>query len=185
MITVKYIIYKRNVYLEVQKTTHYNGDKAVGEEEGAAFDRIALKQADMPMLERYWGEACAVATECMRQFIVSTTSQLGGMTNVTNDVELHDDGSTYDYEVTLELPANFNQALSDAISSSLYSFFVNYIIAKWDMSVNKSEVSTYMTEASEKLADVRSKLYYRKRPTYTPPTVEPDTPSVATTTDNS
>ncbi len=147
-------ISKAEVYNEVTKTTHYSGAKAVGEDPAVAFDRIALTSADQELLDRYWGEACAMATECVRQFVETVGAQTAASTA---------------YTATLSLPPNYDTRLNDSVLLSLKSFFVNYIVAKWNMSANKPDVSAYMTEAGNMLSDVRSKIYYRKRPTYTRP----------------
>jgi hypothetical protein len=95
-----------------------------------------------------------MATECVRQFVEEVGTQTAASTA---------------YTATLSLPPNYDTNLPDSILLSLRSFFVNYIVAKWNMSANKPDVSAYMTEAGNMLSDVRSKIYYRKRPTYSRP----------------
>ena len=166
MITVSITIIKKSVYLEVEKTTSYAGRKAIGEDVAVAMDRIASTESDRTMLERYWNEACAMATECMRQFLSSVTMSPSLTTSPGAVDNLSDDD---DYSVTLSMPASYDRTLNDGLAASLYSFFVNYIVSKWYMAAAKSDVTAYTTEAAAMLLDVRTKLYYRKAPTRVAP----------------
>lgn len=152
MDNITFKVNKMRVYNEVAKTTSYTGAKMTDDE--SAYGRILTSDEDRLMLERFWNEACNAATGTFRQFLVS----------VTSSAESHCMKLESNYEVTILPAGNYDTALNDSIQSSLYSFFVNYIVSRWYRFANKGEVEAYNTEASDMLEDVRMKLYHRKRP---------------------
>lgn len=145
---------KSDVYTEVMKTTHYTGSKSVGEDAAAAFDRIAITEADRTMLDRYWDEAISMLVSEARQFVTSSTtvtSESGVKTQI----------------LVLTLPSNYDPALDASIEKSAYSFLVNYIVSKWNMAADRQDVAPYSAEAAAMLQDIRTKIYYRRKPTRT------------------
>lgn len=143
---------KANVYDEVAKTTSYAGAKMQGDD--SAYDRIFTTDDDRMMLERFWAEACAIATEQFKPFLTSVNSQ-----PESHGVELD-----RNYIVQLELSSAFDPALTDSIATSLFSFFVALIVSKWYKFTNKNEADNYVAEAAGMLDDVKSKIYHRKKP---------------------
>lgn len=150
IITIK----QSEVYDEVDKSSGYSGAKSTEDDAEKAYERISVTTADHAQLDRYWQEACSIATGCMQQFIDSVT---------TSWKESSGDAST-GYQATLGLPSCYDTQLNGAVQASLFSFFVNYILSKWYMAANKQDVEAYSTEAAAMLASVRAKIYYRKRP---------------------
>lgn len=143
---------KANVYTEVAKTTSYVGAK-LGSDEGA-YERIFTTDADRMMLERFWVEASNLATSRFMEHLVSVSQH-----SESHGVEL-----SQNYEIELNLSSSFNTELVNSISSSLFSFFVYYIIGKWFEFTNKSEADTYILEASAQMDSIIQKIYYRKKP---------------------
>lgn len=143
---------KADVYDEVAKTTSYAGAKMPDDEN--AYERIFTTDDDRMMLERFWVEACNGATERLKPFITSVTQQ-----SVSHGVELD-----VNYEVGLELSNSFVADLKDSISTSLHSYFVGYIVAKWFKFTNKGESESYAADAAGAMDDVMKKVYYRKKP---------------------
>lgn len=152
MITITLTVSKAKVYDEVAKTTSYTGN-AMDDEK--AYDRIFADDNDREMLERFWVEACNGATEQFKPFLTSVTSQ-----PISHGVELG-----VNYEVTLELSSMFDPTLQNSIETSLHSYFVAMIVAKWFKFVNKAEAESYGTDAMGMMEDVMRKIYYRKKPT--------------------
>ena len=154
MIEITLTVNKANVYNEVEKTTSYTGEKL---EEGgqAAYDRIRTTDSDREMLERFWTEACNAATERMKRFVLSVTSY-----PESHGVELD-----RNYEVRLELSSSFDTALTQGAQTSLYSFFVTFIVARWFKLANKEEADSYAADAAALMDDVMRKLFYKKKPT--------------------
>lgn len=144
---------KKKVYDEVAKSTSYTGAKMAGDE--LAYERIFTTDEDQLMLERFWMECCNDATNEFRPFITSVTEQGdSGVISLGNN-----------YTATLALPSSFDENLIPSMQNSLFSYFVNSISGKWYKMTNKEEYESYLRDAQTNLLDVRSKLYYRKKPT--------------------
>lgn len=153
MNNITLIVNKANVYTEVAKTTSYAGAKMQGDE--GAYEQIFTTDADRMMLERFWAEASNAVTGRLKEYIVSVASY-----PESHGVELD-----RNYEVELKLSSLFDTTLTNSISSSLFSFFVYYIVGKWFGFVNKAEAPTYIADAAAQLDDVIRKLHHRVRPT--------------------
>lgn len=150
---------KSAVYAEVSKTTAYSGAKMTDDKD--AYDRIFTTDGDRAMLERFWDESCSTATEGMKRFVTTVGD------SYTKSVT--DDGKTTTstvpaYVANLELSGSYDEALTHSVEKSLFSYFVNSIVSKWNAFANKGEVELYDGEAHIALQDVLSKLYYKKRP---------------------
>ena len=152
MVNITLNVNKVYVYDEVAKTTTYAGIKMQGDE--SAYERIFTTDADRMMLERFWTEACSATTEQLKQFIVKVSSH-----PESHGVEL---GNNYVAE--LEMSSSFDTSLTDSIQSSLFSFFVSYIVSKWYKFTNKTEADGYALEATNMMDDVMRKIYHRKKP---------------------
>lgn len=148
---------KRAVYDEVAKTTSYSGAKKVGEE--GAYERIFTTDEDRLMLERFWVEACDGATANLKQFLVRVSDQSVG-SGVKEDE---------DYEVLLSLPSRFDETLTPGIETSLFSYFVAFIVGEWYIFCNKEEAEGFVTMATAKMKSVMNNLYYRVKPTRVTP----------------
>lgn len=134
---------KGKVYEEVAKTTHYTGKKT---EEGQSFERISTTKHDDEMLERFWSESKDMVCNSLKKQL---------------SYETEADGC---YDITLELSGSFDEALSDSMERSLFSFFVMNITAKWYTLANKEEAAGYAEEAATYMDDVKRKAYYKKKP---------------------
>jgi len=156
MQNVTLTVNKSNVYNEIAKTSSYSGAKS---DDSSAYDRIFTTDEDRQMLERFWNEASNAVTELFKPFI----------TSVVSSPESHGIELGRNYTATLELSASFDVNLKSSIESSLFSFFVNFILGKWYGFTNKPEAQGCGQEAAAMLDDVRSKLYYRKKPTRVTP----------------
>ena len=158
MIQVTLTVDKKKVYDEVAKTSAYTGSKMV--DDANAYQRIFTTDEDRLLLERFWVEACAGATERMKQLVVSVSSQ----------PESHGVDLTRDYEVSLELSGMYDENMTDSVETSLFSYFVYLITAKWFKLSNKPEAESYGLEAAGMLDDVMRKLFHRKKPIRVTPT---------------
>ena len=158
MITVTFTVRKANVYDEVAKTTSYTGAKMTGD--ATAYQRIFTTDADRLMLERFWTEACNAVADLFKPFL----------TSISDITESHHADITKNFTAVLELSGSYDTALNQSIESSLFSFFTNLIVSKWYEFSNKNEAEKYATAAAAMLEDVRSKIYFRKKPRRIPPT---------------
>ena len=154
-IVISLTVNKALVYNEVAKTTAYTGAKASTDEDSSAYDRIFTTDADKIALETFWSETANAATDKLKEFITEVSTHAP-----SNVVDL-----TQDYEVTLELSSSYDPTLNDSVESSLFSFFVAAIVSKWFKYSNKDDVEVYQKTALGMMQDVRSKIYYRKKPT--------------------
>ena len=141
---------KISVYDEVAKTTSYIGAK-MGQE--GAYQRIFTTDEDRTMLERFWVETAATATEMLKEYAVMVNQNESGAYDLEND-----------YDVTLEMPSNYDNTQTSGINNSMYNYFVASILTKWFKIVNKEEAEAYAIDATAMLNDVKSKLYNRTRP---------------------
>lgn len=147
------------VYNEVAKTTAYTGAKASKDDDTSAYDRIFTTEADKIALETFWNDTTNAATDIFKEFITSVSNH-----PASNGIDL-----TQDYEVSLSLSSSFDALLKNSIESSLFSFFVASIVSKWFKYVNKEDIEEYQNTAAGMMADIRNKIYYRKKPTRTIP----------------
>lgn len=146
---------KNKVWHEVAKATSYTGAKMMTGEDPNAYDRIFTTDEDRELLERYWVEACSLATSTLAPWLSDVEDQ-----PIHHGVDV-----TTDYEVTLSMSNRYDSNLSDSLQSALFSYFVATILSKWYRLTNKSETEAYATEAAAMLQSVEQKLYHKKAPT--------------------
>ncbi|MCU6767350.1 hypothetical protein OCV73_00035 [Barnesiella propionica] len=146
------IVNRASVYDEVAKTTSYTGAKMQNEDE-TAYNRIFTTDEDQQMLERFWIEACHIATDNFKPFIMHVSKY-----------------TESDYIVKLKLSSSFDENLNATTESSLFSFFVVTIVAKWYQFTNKGETEYYTNYATKLMTDVMRKIYWKKKPKRIAPT---------------
>lgn len=139
---------------EVAKATSYTGAKMMADDPGA-YDRIFVSDEEREMLERYWVEACSLATDTLKPWLSEVGSQ-----PIHHGVDI-----TTDYEATLSMSDRYDASLTDSVQAALLSFFVATIQSKWYRLTNKGETEAYATEAAAMLQSVEQKLLYKKAPT--------------------
>lgn len=148
MINITLKVLKTDVFEEVAKTTAYEGKKAIGDTE--AYERIFATEEDQGMLQRFWDEAASAITESLKRFVIN--------------VDDNDDGAPA-YVVNLGLSSSYDTALTPSVGKSLFSYFVNAIVSKWNNFVKSDGVERYESEANANMTDIMAKLFYKKRPT--------------------
>lgn len=145
---VQLTIEKSKVYEEVAKTTSYTGAKMVDDEN--AYTRIFTTDEDQEMLERFWDEACAGATDLLKPYVKAVDM-------------------TSDYDVTLEPSCRYDTNLTGSVQKSLFSYFVYLILSRWYKLTNKAEYESYAADAASMLEDVMHKIHHRTKPQRTTP----------------
>ncbi len=153
-------IKKAAIYDEVAKLTGYVGAKTI-EDTGKAYDRVFTTDDDRLMLERFWREAVGSITDEVKRFIADVSSPGNGQSVDLSEV----------WTANLEMPSNFDSNLTDSINDSLLSYSVNAIASKWFAITNKEEYEKYAGMAVVAGNEVKSKLYYRKKPQRIVPTI--------------
>lgn len=152
-ITIKAV--KADVLNEVARTTAYEGKKSSDE---GAYERIFTTEEDRSMLQRFWDEAASSMTESLKRFVTSVDDSY-----TTND---GDTSETFPaYVANLSVSNSYDTALTSSVEKSLFSYFVNAIVSKWNNFVKKDGVQRYEEEANNNITDILSKLFYKKRPT--------------------
>ena len=154
-ITIKAI--KADVLNEVARTTAYEGKKASDE---GAYERIFTTEEDRSMLQRFWDEAASSMTESLKRFVTSVDDSY-----TTSDEEGGTSETLPAYVANLALSSSYDTALTSSVEKSLFSYFVNAIVSKWNNFVKKDGVQRYEEEANNNMTDILSKLFYKKRPT--------------------
>ena len=144
MIEVTLTIDKESVYEEVAQTTSYTGAKMDDED---AYERIFITDDDKSMLERFWNESKNTIANSLKRILVN---------------EQESEGT---YSLLLGLSSSFDEALTESMQRSLFSFFVMNITAKWYTFTNKQEAAGYASEAATHIDDIMSKAFFKKKPT--------------------
>ena len=111
-----------------------------------AYDRIFTTDEDQSILGRFWNES--------KNTVCNTTKKLLASESETNGV----------FTLDMQLSASFDEALTESMQRSLFSFFVMNITAKWYTFTNKQEATGYATEAATYLEDIMRKAYFKKKP---------------------
>lgn len=143
---------KAYVYDAVDETAAYIGAKTIGDD--GAYQRISTTDADRTLLENYWSEACCQVTDILKPYIKDVSD-----CSVSHTVSL---GANYN--VTLKLPDNINLKLENAISTSLFQYFVYFIASKWCMLTSKQDAESYALDADKMMKEVLRCVHYRTRP---------------------
>lgn len=143
MIDITLTINKEKVYEEVAQTTSYTGAKM---EDEHAYDRIFTTDEDKSMLERFWNESKNTVCNSLKKILL-------------NEIE-----TSGEYQLSLGVSSSFDEALTESMNRSLFSFFVMSITAKWYTFTNKEEATGYATEAAIYMEDVMRKAFFKKRP---------------------
>lgn len=134
---------KESVYKEVAQTTSYTGAKMDDED---AYERIFTTDDDKSMLERFWNESKNTIANSLKRILLN---------------EQETDGT---YSLQLGLSSSFDEALTDSMRRSLFSFFVMNITAKWYTFTNKQEATGYASEAATYIDDIMRKAFFKKKP---------------------
>lgn len=152
MNSVKFTVNKAYVYDAVDETTAYIGAKTVGDE--GAYERIYTTDADRALLENFWSEACCLANDLLKPYIIEVSDN-----SVSHSVSL---GANY--VVTLKMPDNINLMLENTISTSLFQYFVYSIVSKWCMLSAKQEAESYAVDADKMIKEALRCVNHRIRP---------------------
>lgn len=142
MIDIALTVDKEKVYAEIAQTTSYTGSKMDDE---LAYDRIFTTDEDKSMLERFWNESKNTVCNSLKK---------------TLQGEVEADG---EYIISLGLSNSFDEALTESMERSLFSFFVMNITAKWYTFTNKEEAAGYATEAATYMEDIMRKAFLQKK----------------------
>jgi hypothetical protein len=142
---IRLTIDKCAVFDEVGLTTNYAGVKMEGADRESQ-ERVSVAEQDSVLLERFWAEACGACTYALKAFVLN--------------VEHGGDA----YVRTMEMPAAFDDALTDSMERSLFGCFVALIVAKWFALTNKADAAYYFDAAAAMLGEVLHMAWFKQRP---------------------
>lgn len=145
MVNLTVTIKKSEILDEVAKTTAYMGAKSKMIDGKSAYDQVFVTDADLVMIERFYNESKDALTNLFKRFISSITEDTW----------------------TLGMSDMFDSNVSGSINSSVSSFMVNSIVSKWCEITDKENVGEYAGNAATVLADIKDKLFAKKKPTRT------------------
>lgn len=172
---------KEDVMREVAVTTAYTGAKMDKDEN--ALQRISTVDEDESHLERFWEESRADLSQELIGLVSfeGMTTPGTGIADPTHPVN-PDPGNpaspaspansdntgsttvTQRYELRLDVSKSFDTVLLPSMGSSLFSYFVQSITAKWYVYTNKEEAGAYADKAQTLLDDIHRKAMYKKKP---------------------
>ena len=158
-------ISKSAVLDEVFKQTAYVGAKITQSDGTNAYDKIYATADDAAMMERFWKEAIAFTTGNLKLYL--TSCQTTTTANVTSEIETSPAIATPALTLTiiLSMPeGRYNISQNNSIVVSLYSYFVNYMTARWMAITNKPEAEYYEKYAQTSMEDVMRKVFSKTRP---------------------
>ena len=157
-------ISKSAVLDEVFKQTAYVGAKITQSDGTNAYDKIYATADDAAMMERFWKEAIAFTTGNLKLYLTSCQTTT---TNVTSEIETSPAIATSALTLTIVLSmpeGRYNVSQNNSIVVSLYSYFVNYMTARWMAITNKPEAEYYEKYAQTSMEDVMRKVFSKTRP---------------------
>ena len=166
MADLKLSILKSAVLDEVFKQTAYVGAKITQSDGTNAYDKIYATADDAAMMERFWKEAIAFTTGNLKLYLKSC--QTTTTNNVTSEIETSPASAvgSLTLSIVLSMPeGRYNASQNNSIVVSLYSYFVNYMTARWMAITNKPEAEYYEKYAQTSMEDVMRKVFSKTRPT--------------------
>lgn len=158
-------ILKSAVLNEVYKQTAYVGAKITQSDGTNAYDKIYATADDAAMMERFWKEAIAFTTGNLKSYLKSCKTKV--LNGVAAEIETSpaEAVAALTLEIVLTMPeGRYNASQNNSIVVSLYSYFVNYMTARWMAITNKPEAEYYEKYAQTSMEDVMRKVFSKTRP---------------------
>lgn len=143
---MKITINKEKIYGEVTRTSLYTGAKHPEGNPGM-LSRVAVIDADRPLLSRFCDEALASASLTLRQV-------LGSVVTEGNDII-----------IVFCLSHAADDTQTSGIADTLADYMKTAVIARWLAFSDKAEAETYTAEARRLLDECLRKALYKRKPT--------------------
>lgn len=138
-------ISKEKIFGEVATATLYTGAKHP-DGDTAMLSRVAVIDADRPLLSRFCDEAVASARLALRQVLESVSSDSDTITLV------------------FRLSAACDDSLTASLADSLTDYLETSVIARWLVFSDKAEASLCADEARLLLDECLRKALYKRKP---------------------
>lgn len=152
-------LYYSELLFDVQNKTHLTG---VSRATGDNFEAVANMQVDDTdqnnnQIMRSMDNAISELKTLLSEYIVdANTTASNILQSVENNSKL---------VLSLSVPANYNNATRDAITSAMHQFIVNSTIGDWFAITNKADAADYIAKATANIAQVSEAINKRVRPT--------------------
>lgn len=154
MADIQVNIPKISVFNDVAQQTAYIGQTRTDKNGMPMYEQIAVFKSDFPMIERFWRDGIGFLASKLKRKIVSISPQQPIPGNNTNEVIV----------ISFSIGENFDSSYRETIKSSVFSYFVNYVTAKWLLIKLPDEAAKYDTYATQNLNDVIEKVFFKKAP---------------------
>lgn len=139
-----FTVSKTKVYDDVSQLTEYAGARSGNAD---IYRQIAANEFDSGLLDRFWKEAQGMLTSSAMRYVSREEEDAEG-----------------NYSLVLLLPDSFCEELMPDMESTLHSFFVKCVAAKWYMSVNSQNAPDAAKEAEALLDDFMRKAVHNRPP---------------------
>lgn len=154
---------KSELIYEVQNKTYLTGRSR---ETGENYEQVSNMQMNDD--EEHKNQILRSLGDAFRELKTKLSNYLVEGIVKSTDIQ---DTEMKDFELSLKMPSNFNQAVADSISAACHKHLVNTAICDWFIITNPAEAKTYSDLASIALLSIRESVNKRVIPTRTPPVV--------------
>lgn len=129
---------------EVEKLAAYEGAKNQTEE-NETYERLFISKEEWEVLEKTMEDATTRVARVLEQYVTSVER-----------------GDTVRF--TLSVPDNFRHDLTESMTESVKSFYIQYLAARWMSIANKEAATIFTDRAADYLEEARVLAHKRKRP---------------------
>lgn len=152
---------KSELIYEVQNKTYLTGrSRATGDN----YEQVANMQ--MSDDEEHKNQILRSLGDAFRELKTKLSSYLVENTVKSADIQ---ETEANNFEISLKMPSNFNQAVADSISAACHKYLVNTAICDWFTITSPDEAKSYAALSSIALHSIRESANKRVTPTRTPP----------------
>ena len=137
---------KAVVMHRVKMATAWQGVK--DEEAATRYERVAVVDADLPILENYWREGCAMVCQRLREWLGGE-----GIFHVDRD----------GCNSVLQMPDNWDDTQKGALRQRMEDYLTAMVLARWMAMTWQERQGMYDEQARQALDDVEKILWSRKR----------------------
>ena len=137
---------KEAVMHRVKMATAWHGVKDV--EAAIRYDRVAVVDADLPLLENYWREGCATVCQRMQEWLGHE-----GRFRVDRD----------GCSAVLQMPDNWDDTQEEALRQRMEDYLTAMVLAQWMAMTWPERQEMYYEQARQAMDDVEKILWSRKR----------------------
>lgn len=155
--TLGITLYLSELLYDVQNKTYLTGRSRITKDN---YKEVAYMQANEDeenenQILRSFGNALSNLKTKLSEYINADE-----IDNASNELMK----KTASVQLTLSMPANYNSATTEAISSALHQYLVNIAIGDWFAITNKDDATVYITRAAVNLNELKVAVNKRVRP---------------------